>query len=86
MQRVLGQRPNGCTVRKEGRLRVAGQSERVRWSFEAKATQVQSERGVDLTKNPSCDRECFGQIFPHSRLLRALAGKEQNDIHLLRSE
>src|SRR6266446_2754649 len=57
VQRVLGQRPNGCTMRKEGGLRIAGQSQLVRWSFEAESTQVQSERGVDLTKYAARDRE-----------------------------
>jgi hypothetical protein len=69
VQSVLGQRPNGCTVSKEGGLRVAGQSQLVRWSFEAEATQIQSECGVDLAKNPARNREGFGEIFPHSRLL-----------------
>ena len=69
VQRVLRQRPNGGAVRKESRLRIACRSQLVRRPFEAKATQVQSERGVDLTKDSSRDRECLGQIFSHSRLL-----------------
>jgi hypothetical protein len=68
-------------VSKERWLGVAGGGELFRWTFEAETTQVSAERRVDLTENAACDGKCFGEILPHPGLLRALAGKKENDIH-----
>ena len=81
VDRVLGQRPDSGAVRKESGLRIASQGKLVRRSLEAEAAQVQPERGVDLAKNTAGDRKCLGQIFSHSRLLRALAWEKEYDVH-----
>jgi len=86
VQSVLCQRPNRGAVGKKRGLRVAGQRQLVGWPLETQAAQIRSQRGVDLTKSPAGNRKRIGQILSHSRLLGALAGKEQNNVHGARSE
>jgi hypothetical protein len=68
-------------VREERGLRVLRGGKLVGRSFEAKPTDVCAERGVDFPENAARHRKCFGEISSHSRLLRALAGEKQDDIH-----
>ena len=52
----------------------------------ARGVLLLPQRGVDLPKSAARNGKRFGQILSHSRLLGALAGKEQNDVHDPRSE
>ncbi len=75
-ERVFCKCPYCCAVGKQGGLCITSQGQLVSGAFEAKSTEVFAKRGVNLAKNAACDWECVGQILSHSRLLRALAGKE----------
>jgi len=68
-------------VRKERWLCVLRGGELFSWSFEAKATDVSAKRRVNLTENSASHRKRFGEILPHSGLLRALTREKEDDVH-----
>ena len=80
-QGIFGQRPDSSAMRKERWLRVAGCGELVGGPLEAKAAQIRAERGIDFAEHSSRDRKRVGEVLTHAWLLRALAGKEEYDIH-----
>jgi hypothetical protein len=77
----LRNRPDRSSVRKERGLRVVRGGELVGWSFEAEVTELRAKRGIDFSEDTARHGKCFGEVFSHSRLLRALAWEEENDIH-----
>jgi len=60
----------------QGRLRIPCRGQLLSGTVETKTAQISAKRRIHFTENGFRDRKCFGEIFSHSRLLRALAGKE----------
>jgi hypothetical protein len=63
------------------RLRVQCSGEVIGGPVEAKVAKREAEGLIDLLENASRCGKGFGEILSHSRLLRALPGEKQNDIH-----
>jgi hypothetical protein len=63
-------------VREERGLRVLRGGQLVGRSFETEATEVHAKRSIDFAEDASRHGKCFGEILPHPRLLRALAGEK----------
>jgi hypothetical protein len=62
-------------------LRVVRGGELVGRTFEAEATELRAKRGIDFSEDAARHGKCFGEVFSHPGLLRALAWEEENDIH-----
>src|SRR5262245_5593287 len=75
--------PDRRTVGKERRLGVLRQRERFSRAVEAQAREAFPERGIGTREDMARGRKGGDEVLTHSRLLRSLAGKEQNEIHSL---
>src|SRR5215212_11041586 len=76
-------RPDGCAVSKQCRLRIESRREIIGRSFEAERAEPEAKGVIHLFEYLSSFRKRIGQILSHSRLLRALSGKQQHDFHSL---
>ena len=69
------------TLDEEGWLGGVGGLELVRRALEAEPAERHSEGGVGCLEDGPRRREGLCEILPHSRLLGALARKQQDDVH-----
>ena len=80
LEHVAGHGPGGGAVREERRLRVVREREILGRPAEHEPAERLAERGVDLVERATRGRKGVGEVPGHAGLLRALAGKEQNDV------
>src|SRR5687768_15009510 len=72
---VLHYRPRCSAVCPESWLRVQGCGEVFGRSVEAELAERHRERIIHFLEHPSRFRKAVGEVFPHSGLLRSLAGE-----------
>ena len=77
--------PRRRAMCQQRRLSVVGQRELLGRTVETKLAERKTERLVDFVENPARFRKFIGQLLSHARLLRTLPGKQQYDVHLLKS-
>jgi hypothetical protein len=77
----LCNRPDCGSVREESGLRVLCGSKLLSRSFEAEPTDVGAKCGIDFSEDAARHGKCFGEIFSHPRLLRALAWEKEYYVH-----
>ena len=75
----LGQSPDRGTVGEKSWLRVTRRRELLGGPLEAEPAQIGAKRGIDLTENPFREGKSLSEVFSHSRLLRALPGKDESN-------
>ena len=68
---------------KQRGLSVQRCSEIVSGPLEAQGAELEPKRVIDLLEDLSRPGKGFGEIFSHSRLLRALSREKQYDVHLM---
>ena len=76
---LLGDRPDGRSMGEQRGLRVVGLRQFLGRTFERERTELRSKCGVGTIPDVPSGRKSLGDILAHAGLLRALAGKQQEN-------
>src|SRR4051794_26358898 len=86
LEDILDHRPYRRRMREQSWLRVPGRRELFSGTFKTQPAEICAKRCIHFSKDTTRSGKSVRQILAHPRLLRALAWKEEDDVHRLESD